>query len=178
MNIFRKWTIYFVSWLFVINRHILCHFKLNFSSAILAITEWKNRNSQHNGYQWEGGDLIAPVAETGLSHRLTSYKILGHSLDYHIGKYRWIIRSEVVFFSFQFHARMLSSEVSQSLKSYEHFSGLGVGISLSHRNVGFFISNNTSIHSLGEDDTSRDLPAASGTIIALICASATSLTSM
>ena len=78
MNIFRKWTIYFVIWLFVINRHILCHFKLNFSSAILAITEWKNRNSQHNGYQWEGGDLIAPVAETGLSHRLTSYKILGH----------------------------------------------------------------------------------------------------
>ena len=33
---------------------------------------------------------------------------------------------------------MLSSEVTQSLKSYGHFSDLGVGIALGHRHVGFF----------------------------------------
>ena len=38
---------------------------------------------------------LAPVAETGFSHRLTAYKI---SLDCHVGKYRWIIRSKIVFF--------------------------------------------------------------------------------
>ena len=40
--------------------------------------------------------------------------------------------------TFQFHARMLSSEVAQSLKSYGHFSDLGVEIALSHRHVEFF----------------------------------------
>ena len=40
--------------------------------------------------------------------------------------------------TFQFHARMLSSEVAQSLKSYGHFSDLGVEIALSHRHVGCF----------------------------------------
>ena len=33
---------------------------------------------------------------------------------------------------------MLSSEVAQSLKSYGHFSDLGVGIALSRRHVEFF----------------------------------------
>ena len=40
--------------------------------------------------------------------------------------------------TFQFHARMLSSEVAQSLKSYGHFLDLAVAIGLSHRHVGFF----------------------------------------
>ena len=54
----------------------------------------------------------------------------------------WIIRSKIVFLesvTFQLHARMLSSEVAQSLKSYGHFSVLGVGIALSHRHVEFFV---------------------------------------
>ena len=40
--------------------------------------------------------------------------------------------------TFQLHARMLSSEVAQSLKSHGHFSDLEVGIALRHRHVGFF----------------------------------------
>ena len=40
--------------------------------------------------------------------------------------------------TFQLHARMLSSEVAQSLKNYGHFSDLGVGIALSHRHGEFF----------------------------------------
>ena len=39
---------------------------------------------------------------------------------------------------FQFHVRMLSSEVAQLLKSYGHCSDLGVKIALSHRHVEFF----------------------------------------
>ena len=54
-----------------------------------------------------------------------------------VGKYRGVIRSKIVFLesvTFQFHARMLSSEVAQLLKS----SDLGDGIALSHRHVGIF----------------------------------------
>ena len=40
--------------------------------------------------------------------------------------------------TFQFHARILSSEVAQSLKSYGHFSDRGVEIALDHRHVEFF----------------------------------------
>ena len=79
--------------------------------------------------------MLAPVAETG---RTKSWDI---SLRYHIGKYRGVIRSKIFFLesvTFQFHARMLSSEVAKSLKSYGHFSDLGVRIALSHRHVGFF----------------------------------------
>ena len=39
--------------------------------------------------------------------------------------------------TFQFHARMLSSEVAHSLKSYGDFSDSGVGITLSHRHAFF-----------------------------------------
>ena len=67
-------------------------------------------------------------------------------LDCHIGKYRGVLRSKIVFLesvTFQFHACMLSleSEVAQSLliKSYgQKVSDLSVGIALSHRHVGFF----------------------------------------
>ena len=48
---------------------------------------------------------------------------------------------------------MLSSEVAKSIKSYGHFSDLGVEIALSDRNVSG--KANTSIHGLGEDDTAR-----------------------
>ena len=99
---------------------------------------------------------LAPVAETDWPHT-KSWDI---SLDCHIGKYQGVIRAKIVFLesvTFQFHACMLSSEseVAQSLliKSYGHFSDLGVGISLSHRHVGFLGKANTSIHGLGEDDT-------------------------
>ena len=44
--------------------------------------------------------------------------------------------------TYQFHARMLSLEVAQSLKSYGHFSSLGVVIALSHRNAGKFRAQN------------------------------------
>ena len=74
------------------------------------------------------------MAETGFSTdspRTTSCDI---SLDCHIGKYRGVIRSILESVTFQFHARMLSSEVEQSL-SYGHFSEIGVGIALSHRHV-------------------------------------------
>ena len=62
-------------------------------------------------------------------------------MDCHIGKCRGVIRSKIFFLesvTFQFHARILSSEVAQSIKSYGHFSDLGVGIALSHRHVVFF----------------------------------------
>ena len=55
--------------------------------------------------------------------------------------YRGIIRSKLFFLesvTSQFHARILSSEVAQSLKSYGHFSNLRVEIALSHRHVEFF----------------------------------------
>ena len=44
-------------------------------------------------------DCDAPVAETGFSHRLTAYKIVGYffGLSY-IGKYRGVIRSKIVCF--------------------------------------------------------------------------------
>ena len=41
---------------------------------------------------------LAPVAETGFSHRLTACKIVGHFFGRHIGKYRGVIRSKIVFF--------------------------------------------------------------------------------
>ena len=84
--------------------------------------------------------MLAPVAETGFSHKLTAYKIVGHFFGL---SYRKISGSNQVknrfleSVTFQFHVRMLSSVVAQSLKSYEHFSDLGVGIALSHRHVGF-----------------------------------------
>ena len=84
---------------------------------------------------------LAPVAATGFSHRLTAYKIMGHFFGLSYRKISGIIRSKIVFLesvTFQFHARMLSSEVAQSLKCYGHFLDLGVEIALSHRHVGFF----------------------------------------
>ena len=55
--------------------------------------------------------------------------------------------------TFQFHARMLSSEVAQSLKSYRLFRTLG-SRSLPVTAMLYFSGKaNTSIHGLGEDDT-------------------------
>ena len=50
------------------------------------------------------------------------------SLDCHIWIYRGVIRSKIVFLesvTFQFHARMLSSEIAQSLKVMDIFQTLG-----------------------------------------------------
>ena len=85
---------------------------------------------------------LAPVAETGFSHRLTAYKIVGHFFGLPYLNISGNNQVENSFFlesvTFQFHARMLSSEVAQSLKSYGPFSDLGVAIALSHRHVEFF----------------------------------------
>ena len=48
---------------------------------------------------------------------------------------------------------MLSSEVAQSLKSFGHFSDLGVGVAM----LDFSGKANTSIHGLGEEDTARSM---------------------
>ena len=105
---------------------------------------------------------LAPVAETGFSHRLTAYKIVGHffGLSYRkISGSNQVKNSFLESVTFQFHACMLSSEseVAQSLLiiSYGHFSDLGDGIALSHRHgmLDFSGKANTSIHGIGEDDT-------------------------
>ena len=60
---------------------------------------------------------IAPVSATDLP-RTKSWDI---SLDCHIGKYRGVIRSKMFLLepvTFQFHARMLSLEVVQSLRTF------------------------------------------------------------
>ena len=76
---------------------------------------------------------LTSVAETGLSHRLTVYKIFGLSYLKILGNNQ----VENIFLqsvTFQFHARMRSSEVAQSLKRYGHFSDHGV----SHCHDAFF----------------------------------------
>ena len=50
-------------------------------------------------------------------------------MDCHISKYR---KYFLEFVLFQFHARMRSSEVAQSLKSYGHLSDHGIETALSH----------------------------------------------
>ena len=62
---------------------------------------------------------------------------------------------------------MLSSEVAQSLKSYRHFSDLGVGIVFSHRHVGCLGKASTSIHGRGEDDTANTDHTVSGEYVQL-----------
>ena len=81
------------------------------------------------------------MAETGLSHRLTAYKIVGHFYGLSYLKISGNNQVENIFLesvTFQFHARMRSSEVAQSLKSYEHFSDHGVETALSHCHDAFF----------------------------------------
>ena len=84
---------------------------------------------------------LVPVGETGLSHRLTVYKIVGHFYGLSYLKISGNNRVENIFLesvTFQFHARMRSSEVAQSLKSYGHFSDHGVETALSHCHDAFF----------------------------------------
>ena len=67
---------------------------------------------------------VAPVAATGFSHRLTAYKIVRHFFGLSYRKISGSNQVKIVFLesvTFQFHARMLSSEVAQSLKSYVFF---------------------------------------------------------
>ena len=73
------------------------------------------------------------MAETGFSHRLTAYTIVGHFFGLSYRKFsegNQVKNLCLESVAFQSHARMLSSEVAQSLKSYGHFSDLGVGIAL------------------------------------------------
>ena len=85
---------------------------------------------------------VAPVSETGFINRSQTQ----NDRVQNCGTFLCTVISESyhvknIFFksvTFQFHARMLFSEVAQSLKSYGHFSDLGVRIALSHRHVGFF----------------------------------------
>ena len=89
--------------------------------------------------------MFAQVAETGFSHILTAYKIVGHFFGLSYRKISVKNQVEKSFFRISTilvpcpHAQLRgSSEVAQSLKSYGHFSDLGVGIALSHRHVEFF----------------------------------------
>ena len=69
-----------------------------------------------------------------------------------------IIRSKIVFLesvTFQLHARMLSSEVAQSLKSYGNFRTLGTRSLSVTAMLSFSGKANTSIHGLGVDDTAK-----------------------
>ena len=101
--------------------------------------------------------MLAPVAETGFSHRLTPYKIVGNFFG---RSYLTNNQVENIFFelvTFQLRGRLLSSFPAHSLKGYRHFSDLGVAIALSQRHVDTWISSdktNTTIHCLGEDVTS------------------------
>ena len=75
------------------------------------------------------GPRLTPVAETGFSHRMTVYKFVGHFFEL---SYRKISGHNLV-------KNIFSESVTfQMLKSYGHFSNLGVGITLSHRHAGFF----------------------------------------
>ena len=81
------------------------------------------------------------MCETGLSHRLTEYKIVGHFHGLPYLKISGNNQVKNIFLesvTFQFHARMRSSEVAQSLKSYGHFSDHGVETALSHCHDAFF----------------------------------------
>ena len=68
------------------------------------------------------GPRLTPVAETGFSHRMTVYKFVGHFFEL---SYRKISGHNQV-------KNIFSESVTF------HFSNLGVGITLSHRHVGFF----------------------------------------
>ena len=113
----------------------------------LSANTGQSRSSKHETftkYRFNVGStsptLIAPVAETGFSHRLPAQKIVGHffGLSYRKSGSNQVKNIFLESVTFKFHTRMLSSEVALSLKSYGHFSDPGVGIALSHRHVGFF----------------------------------------
>ena len=86
--------------------------------------------------------LLAPVAETGVNHRLTAYKIVGHFFGL---SYLNISGNNQVGSSFFRisnisipcpHAQLRGHTVIKHLlKSYGHISDLGVEIALSHRHV-------------------------------------------
>ena len=99
---------------------------------------------------------IAPVAETGFIHILTAYKIVGHFFGLSYLKISGSNQVKNIFFrisNISVPSRMLSSEVAQSLKSYGHFSDLGVGLLSVTAMLDFSGEANTSIHGLGKDDT-------------------------
>ena len=82
--------------------------------------------------------MIAPVAETGFSHRLTAYKIVGHLFGL---SYRKISRHNQVKNSFVRisnisvpcpHAQLRGRTAIKKVKTF-----LGIGIALSHHHVGF-----------------------------------------
>ena len=111
----------------VINHY---HAKLiNFNFHSLAVVS-RYRDPQFQvaeNYPWlllKWWRTLAPVAETGFSHRLTAYKIERHFSGLSYLNISGTIQIENIFFksvTFQFHARMLSSEIA-----------------LSHRHVDFF----------------------------------------
>ena len=141
------------------------HWGRDWPSAFALFTELKICVHNHAGYELlrsrstiNPADVVskrhppqlAPVAETDRPHT-KSWDI---SLDCHIGKYRGVIRSKIVFLesvTFQFHACMLSSEseVAQSLLIKSYASG---SVSVTAM-LDFSGKANTSIHGLGEDDT-------------------------
>ena len=104
------------------------------------------------------GNCFSPMAETGFSHKLTAYKIVGYYFWLSYRKISLNNQVENIFLesvTFLFHARMLSSEVAQSLKSYRSFRTLGSGSLSVTAMLDISGKANTSIHGLGEDDTAR-----------------------
>ena len=110
-------------------------------------------------YLLKGGTGISPVAETGFSHTLTAYKIVGQFFGL---SYKKISGNNQVkdfrISNIQFNARMLSSEVAQSLKSYDIFQTLGSGSLSVTAMFDCWGKVNTSFHGLGEDDTASTGP--------------------
>ena len=90
---------------------------------------------------------LAPVAETGFSHRLTAYKIVGHFFGLSYWKISGSNQVKNSFFRISnisvpcLHAQLRvrgRTVIISLIKSYGHFLDLGVRIALSHRHVGFF----------------------------------------
>ena len=136
-------------------------------SALALFTELKICVHNHAGYELlrprstiNPADVVskrhpsqlAPVSATDWQHT-KSWDI---SLNCHIGKYRGVIRSKIVFLesvTFQFHACMLSSESEVAQSSHRSFRTLASGSLSVTAMLDFSGKANTSIHGLGEDDT-------------------------
>ena len=110
---------------------------------------------------FRSGVRLAPVAETGFSHRLNAYKIVGHFLGLSCLNISGNNQVENIFLesvTFQFHTRKLSSEAAKSLKSYGHFLTLGSRSLSVTAMLLFSCEANTSIHGLEKDDTASVRP--------------------
>ena len=105
------------------------------------------------------GATVAPVAETGFSHRLTAYKIVGHFFE---RSYRKISGSDQVKNSFFFLISNISVPCPHAqLRGRSHYKVMNIFRTLGSGSLSvtaildFSGKANTSIHGLGENDTAR-----------------------